>query len=334
MSDLINKYNDLEIKINLQSLRDKIIKIQKESENSIFWQNYQESSKKMQELSEIEKIISQMRYLKELAQKDKADEFEIELKKIEFLIFLKGKYDKYNCIFGIHAGQGGTEACDWTQMLYRMYSRFFDKKKYKTEVIDETKGEEAGLKSIILIVRGEFAFGFLKKEAGTHRLVRLSPFNANNLRQTSFALVEVMPLFEDIKEIEINPNDLEWDFFRSGGKGGQNVNKVSTAVRVKHLPSGIIVSCQTERFQNQNREYALKLLKAKLWALEEEKKRKLEKGIKGEHKIAGWGNQIRNYVLHPYHLVKDLRTGVETNQTEDVLNGDLDNFIEKEIRLE
>jgi peptide chain release factor 2 len=333
MIDLLEIYQDLAKRIDLDSLQKEIEVIQAESSVPHFWDDYQNASKLMQKMSSKQKLQEEMDLLKMIAEDGDEATFEKEKKKIEFRIFLNGPYDSYHAIFGIHAGQGGTEACDWAQMLYRMYSRFFENKNFKVELVDETKGEEAGIKSIVLLVKGEFAFGLLKKEAGTHRLVRLSPFNANNLRQTSFALVEVMPYFEDTKDVEINPSDLEWDFFRSGGKGGQNVNKVSTAVRVKHLPSGIVVTCQVERSQIQNREYALKLLTAKLWAIEEEKKKNMESGAKGEHKIASWSNQIRNYVLHPYHLVKDLRTGVETSKTDEVLNGELDEFIEKEVRL-
>ena len=255
-----------------------------------------------------------------------------DLNELEVKLFLSGPYDSSDVILSLHAGQGGTEAMDWAAMLFRMYSRYVESKRWKAELIDETPGEEAGLKSVTLAVSGSFAYGYLKGEAGTHRLVRQSPFNADHLRQTSFALVEVLPQIADNTAVEIRPEEIEFEAFRSGGHGGQNVNKVSTAVRLKHLPTGIVVTSQSQRYQAQNRANAMKLLKAKLWLLQQEKTREEKREMKGEHKIAGWGNQIRSYVLHPYHLVKDLRTGCETSDTQRVLDGDLEDFIQAEIR--
>lgn len=221
---------------------------------------------------------------------------------------------------------------DWAKMLFRMYSRFFEKKGWEQKVIDQTLGEEAGIKSVTVSVEGRFAYGYLKGEAGVHRLVRQSPFNADNLRQTSFALVEVLPHI-DTQSIKVKEDDLEWQFFRASSHGGQNVQKVSSAVRLRHKPTSIVITAQSERYQNQNREYALKILFGKLWALQEEEKKKEEALYKGGYKTPGWGNQIRSYVLHPYHMVKDLRTNYETSNTQAVLDGDLDGFIESQLAI-
>jgi peptide chain release factor 2 len=255
-----------------------------------------------------------------------------EVDAAEIQLFLSGPYDRGNAIISIHSGQGGTEAQDWAEMLLRMYMRYLERKGWKHDLVEETRGDEAGIKSATIMVYGQLAYGFLKHEAGTHRLVRLSPFNADKLRQTSFALVEVLPQIDDAQAVNIREEDLDWSFFRAGGKGGQNVNKVSTAVRLVHIPSKIVVEARTERYQEQNRKYALALLTAQLWKIEEEKRRDTIDSLKG-NKMASWGTQIRNYVLHPYQLVKDLRTQVETSDTTGVLDGDLYLFIAAEVKL-
>lgn len=306
--------------------------IEAESMNPSFWSDNERATKLMQEMATLQKETESYEKIKELLALGKYKELEEPLKNIETYLYLSGPLDKANAIVSIHAGQGGVDAMDWAEMLQRMYQRYFERKGFTFEVIDQASGEEAGIKYVDFLVTGEYAYGYLKGENGTHRLVRLSPFNANNLRQTSFALVEVLPQTDEDTTIKIDEDDLEWDFYRASSHGGQNVQKVSSAVRLTHKPTKITVTCQTERYQNQNREYALKLLKAKLLALSEQKRIEEEKKMKGEYKAASWGNQIRNYVLHPYKMVKDVRTQVETGDTEAVLDGDLDIFIEAELK--
>jgi len=254
------------------------------------------------------------------------------LEKLETVAYLGGKYDNCPAIVAIHAGQGGVEAMDWTQMLQRMYLRYAESKGWKTDIVDLIAGDEAGIKSVTMTLTGDFAYGYLKGERGVHRLVRQSPFNADKLRQTSFALVEVLPEIEETEVVPLPETDLEWEFFRASSHGGQNVQKVSTAVRLKHKPTGIIITSQSERYQERNREIALKLLRGRLWEIEEERKSVAKKELKGEYKKAAWGNQIRSYVLHPYKMVKDLRTGVESNDPFAVLDGKIDEFIDSELR--
>ncbi|MBU2632637.1 peptide chain release factor 2 [Patescibacteria group bacterium] len=333
MDDLKDRVRKILEKINVEEKRKEIRQIEAESLKPDFWQNHELAAKKMQTLSQLKKEIEEADKLEEQMASGDFEEAKKMLEKIEKLLYLSGPQDKGNAILSIHSGQGGVEAMDWAQMLFRMYSRYFEKKSWKAEVIDQALGEEVGFKSIVISVGGDYVFGHLKHESGVHRLVRQSPFNADSLRQTSFALVEVLPEIEEEVVLAIKDDDLEWDFFRSGGHGGQNVNKVSTAVRLKHIPSGIIVTSQSERYQGKNREYALKILKAKLWIKQEEERKKQEMALKGEHITPGWGNQIRSYVLHPYKMVKDLRTEYETSNTEAVLDGELDGFIEEELRL-
>jgi peptide chain release factor 2 len=260
------------------------------------------------------------------------ERLEKEAHQLEFETLLSGDYDHDNTIMTIFAGAGGTEAQDWAAMLLRMYLRWMEERGYKAEIIDSSEGEEAGLKSVTLEVTGPYAYGYLKAEKGTHRLVRLSPFDSAHRRHTSFASVEVYPEVEDVGEIEIKPNEIEIETYRASSAGGQNVQKNATAVRIRHLPTGIVVTCQNERSLTQNRENAMKVLRARLLAMRQEEKEREIAALKGERVKAEWGQQIRSYVLHPYQMVKDHRTDYETGRTDDVLNGRIDDFIEAYLR--
>jgi peptide chain release factor 2 len=257
---------------------------------------------------------------------------EKDVHQLEFKTLMGGDFDRDDAIFTIFSGAGGTEAQDWVAMLYRMYQRWMEEHGYKTDLIDISEGEEAGLKSVTLAVNGPYAYGYLKAEKGTHRLVRLSPFDSAHRRHTSFASVEVYPQVEDVGVVEIKPEEVEFDTYRASSAGGQNVQKNATAVRIRHLPSGIVVTCQNERSLSQNRENAMKVLRARLLELKLEEKEKEIAALKGSRVKAEWGQQIRSYVLHPYQMVKDHRTDFETGRTEDVLNGRLDEFIEAYLR--
>lgn len=318
-----------------------------------FWDNPAEAQQTMQKLSVLREEVELWRSLAtrvtdnlellalissqddetmvaEIAQE--VDDLEEKLERQEFLLLLSGPHDRDDAIFAIHAGAGGTDAQDWAEMLLRMYLRWAEAHSYKTAILDSLAGQEAGYKSVTVSMSGRYAFGYLKAERGVHRLVRLSPFDEAHRRHTSFAKVEVWPdIAEDI-EIEIEPDDVEMEVFRASGAGGQHVQKNATAVRLIHKPSGIVVSCQNERSQVQNREVAMKILRARLYDLEMQRQAEEMADLKGENMDAGWGSQIRSYVLHPYKMVKDLRTGYETGNTEAVLDGRLDGFIEAYLR--
>lgn len=349
IKELSERVGNIKKNFNLEEKKNRLMKLEADSMDANLWDDQDKARKIMQDLTDLKKEIDELEEVDGeistlaglVSDKEETEDFikdiknlENRLDKLELKSFLSGQYDSKNALVSIHAGQGGVEAMDWVSMLYRMYLRFCEKRIWKTETIDVSEGEEAGIKSVTFRIEGVYAYGYLKREAGTHRLVRQSPFNADNLRQTSFALVEVLPELEesDFLDMEIKDSDLDWQFFRASSQGGQNVQKVSTAVRLKHIPTDIVVTAQTERFQEQNRKIALNLLRAKLWAREVAMKEKKVKELKGEYRPASWGNQIRSYVLHPYKMVKDLRTEIETGNPDAVLDGEINEFIEAEIQ--
>ncbi len=342
IEDLNEKMRILKEVLDIPKKEEELKKLEMESQDPSLWDDQNNAKSVLQnlsnlkdELNEIKDVSETLEILNEVTDLEELNKISRQIAKLELKSYLSGPYDNKNAIVTIHAGQGGTEAMDWTSMLFRMYIRYCERKGLSTETIDSTQGEEAGLKSVTFEIKGRYAYGYLKGEAGTHRLVRQSPFNANDLRQTSFALVEVLPDLEasDLPDIQIKDEELDWQFTRAGGHGGQNVNKVSTAVRLTHLSTGIVITARTERFQEQNRKIALGLLRAKLWLRQQEMEKNHLKDIKGDYKPASWGNQIRSYVLHPYKMVKDLRTEVESSNPDAVLDGEMDDFIEAELKL-
>lgn len=330
-----------------------IEKLEKESASPDFWNDQVKAQAQMRQLSQLRDEVTTWRDLSrrvtdaldliDLAELEEdqsmtsellaeVETIEAAMERLEFQLRLSGKHDRDDALLSIHAGAGGTESQDWAQMLLRMFLRWSETSGFQTQLLESTTGEEAGLKSVTALIEGSWAYGYLKTERGVHRLVRLSPFDAAHRRHTSFALVEVMPDIEGDIEIEINPDDVKMDVYKSSGAGGQHVQKNATAVRLTHLPTGIVVTCQNERSQAQNREVAMRILRGRLYELERQKREEEQARLKGEHVEAGWGNQIRSYVLHPYKMVKDHRTGYEVGNAEAVLDGRLDDFIEAYLR--
>ncbi len=346
-TDYAERMQTLKNFLKIDTKRAEMNSIEEKMSAPDFWDKKEEARTLMDKLSSCRNILApfdrlvadteDFKVLAELAELDElmlteaeetAHKLEKELSEIELLSFLSGKFDHNNAYVSIHAGAGGTESCDWASILMRMYRRFFERHNWKDEIIDIQSGDEAGIKSITMRVSGEFAYGYMRAEKGVHRLVRISPFDSNARRHTSFASVDAFPEIDDDIDIDIEEKDLRIDTFRASGAGGQHVNTTDSAIRITHIPTGIVVSCQNERSQHKNKATALKMLQAKLFERAEEERQQEVAGIRGEVTDNGWGNQIRSYVLHPYQMVKDLRTSAETGNTGAVLDGDLDMFVE------
>ena len=341
--------------LDLENKERRITELDKSMEEPGFWDDPERSTKTVREAKNLKDTVDGYKHLEQQYEdiqvmiemgyeendpamipeiQEMLDEFVKELEELRTKTLLSGEYDGCNAILKLNAGAGGTEAMDWCSMLYRMYQRWADKKGFTTEVLDFLDGDEAGLKSITLQVNGENAYGYLKSEKGVHRLVRISPFNAAGKRQTSFVSCDVMPDIEEDLDVEINPDDLRIDTYRSSGAGGQHINKTSSAIRITHLPTGIVVQCQNERSQFQNKDKAMQMLKAKLYMLKQQANAEKLSDIRGDVKDIGWGSQIRSYVLQPYTMVKDHRTGFESGNVNAVLDGGLDGFISAYLKWE
>lgn len=349
------RINDIGASIDIQKLQNELSELENQTLNQEFWNDTENSTKTLAKISVIKKKVTEYLNVKsnidtisemiELLQIDEdelikkeieanLDKSEIDLNNLEIATLLSGKYDLNNAIITIHPGAGGTEAQDWAEMLYRMYTRWAQNNNYSIEELDYLDGEEAGLKSVTFSISGDYAYGHLKSENGVHRLVRISPFDAGGRRHTSFASVEVLPEIEDDNSVYINPDDIKMDVYRASGAGGQHINKTSSAVRLTHIPTGIIVSCQTERSQFQNKDTAMKMLKSKLLNLKEKQNKERIEDLKGNQQDIAWGSQIRSYVFCPYTLVKDHRTNYEVGDVARVMDGDLNGFIYEFLKSE
>lgn len=350
IEELEKKFKDVLSIVNEEEVNRELKELEKKLSDPSVWDDQKKAREYTQKLKRLKNISEDLKRVRslfedlevaiELSEEDMdmvnqveeiVQDLEKAVKKLELEIILNGKYDPNNAYLSVHPGAGGTESQDWAQMLLRMYMRWAERKGFDVEIVEYQPGEEAGIKDATILIKGEYAYGYLKHESGVHRLVRISPFDAARRRHTSFASVNVIPEIEDDVDTEIKPEDLKIETFRASGHGGQHVNKTESAVRITHIPTGIVVTCQNERSQHQNKQTALKILKARLYQLELEKKRKEIQEIQGELKDISWGNQIRSYVFHPYTLVKDHRTGVETSNVDAVMDGDIDIFIEAEL---
>ena len=353
LSTYVPMLKELGASLNLDAKKERIAELSRYMEAPDFWDDPERSQKMTKELKSLEDTVksyttlsTQYDDISELIEmgyeendpevipviQESLDEFTTNLEALRLSTLLNGEYDKNNAIIRLNAGAGGTEACDWSGMLYRMYTRYADRNGFSVEVLDMLDGDEAGIKSVTFQVNGENVYGYLKSEKGVHRLVRISPFNAAGKRQTSFVSCDVMPEIEEDLDVEINDDDLRIDTYRSSGAGGQHINKTSSAIRITHLPTGIVVTCQNERSQFQNKDKAMQMLKAKLYMLKQQENEEKISGIRGEVKDIAWGNQIRSYVLQPYTMVKDHRTGASSGNAGAVLDGDIDLFISAYLR--